>query len=183
MHIDPYADYVPRYSHHPHHSHPFDHDFFNRSFFSGPFGASSSRSRGRTNPFTFTDPFALFDAIFEDMHRQFDGPFFGNTSPFGRQSSNHASPFDRMGMFPFGALPPFPNSLLALDSSFPGGSSFHSSQTLVPPSGSRNDHWVSQSRMTRTINGVTESVWKRTDSNVSIPSMIVKYLLLTFSVG
>jgi DnaJ family protein B protein 6 len=34
--------------------------------------------------------------------------------------------------------------------------------------GDGNGQWVSQSKVTRTINGVTESVFKRIDSNVSL---------------
>jgi hypothetical protein len=30
--------------------------------------------------------------------------------------------------------------------------------------------WVSESRMTRTVNGVTESIWKRKDGVVCVPS-------------
>lgn len=34
--------------------------------------------------------------------------------------------------------------------------------------GSGGVRWTQESRMTRTINGVTESVWSRTDSDVSL---------------
>lgn len=32
-----------------------------------------------------------------------------------------------------------------------------------------NGRWVAESRMTRTVNGVTESVWKRRDGVVCVP--------------
>lgn len=110
------------------------------------------------------------------MNRQFDDPFFGSASPFGHSPFGHSSLFGQMGIRPFGALPSLVNSdhLLGLGSSFPEGSHFQSSQTFISSGSGRNDGWVSQSRMTRSVNGVTESVWKRKDANVSTQNSLSK---------
>ncbi|THH10367.1 hypothetical protein EW145_g1397 [Phellinidium pouzarii] len=141
----------------------FNSPFFNEPFFNDPFftqtsGASSSRSRRHYNPPGFTDPFALFNSIFGDMHRSFDDPFFADAGPFGSQ------PFGSFNRNPFGHLQ-MNNVFPAIDGPFQGQTSnFQSSSRGVRTHGDGNGHWVSQSRMTQTINGVTESVWKRTDS-------------------
>ena len=46
--------------------------------------------------------------------------------------------------------------------------SFQSSSAGFSTQGNNNGQWISQSRMMRSINGVTESIWRRTDSRVCI---------------
>ncbi|KAI5121626.1 hypothetical protein M0805_001155 [Coniferiporia weirii] len=157
---DPYADRAHR---HGHHSTPFDDPFF-----AHPFGASPGSRPQARSPFGFTDPFALFNSIFGDTRHPFDDPFFAGSGAFGSHPFGHSSPFGgsfggnpALGMFPgmnmHPALgDPFQSQIANFQSSSQGGFSHGSNG---------NGHWVSQSRMTRTINGVTESVWKRTDSN------------------
>lgn len=144
-------------------------------------GASSSRSRAHNNAFPgFTDPFTLFDSIFGDMRRQFDDPFFADArstaggsgsfgNPFGTDPFGHGSLFDRMtsGHHAFGMLPPA-NGMFS-QSSAPFQSQSHSMNFQSSSRGGLNGdgQWVSQSRITRSVNGVTESVWKRTDASVS----------------
>ncbi|TFK51716.1 DnaJ-domain-containing protein [Heliocybe sulcata] len=141
------------------------------SQFRDPFFDFPDPFRGSRRHFVYTDPFELFDSIFGDIHRKpFNDPFFDDfPSPFTNSQSSR-DPFNAFGggsmMSPFGGLL--------------GGSMFGPFQQMAD---SRNDNvrsasftsigvdngqerrWVSQSKMTRTINGVTESVWKRTDSD------------------
>lgn len=167
---EPYADRRRRPQ-----AHAYRHgsgDFFDDRAFSdpffAPFDAFGSRSRSRAFP-GFTDPFALFNEIFGDMERHFEDPFFGEPRHAARGPFGHGSIFDRMGGSPFGMLPPMNNMFDHM-----GGP--HQAHTMSFSSSSRgslargpdgNPQWVSQSRISRSINGVTEGVWKRTDSNVS----------------
>ncbi|EJD07636.1 DnaJ-domain-containing protein [Fomitiporia mediterranea MF3/22] len=177
---DPYAEQAHhRHRHHPHAHHhrhgfggSFNDPFFNDPFFARPFG---SRSRPRNDPFFgFTDPFALFDQIFGDMRHSFEDPSFGVPfpsagSPFARTPFGHSSLFDRMmgGNPAFGMLPPSTDPFNQSGRPLHGHSmSFSSSSRGTLTRGADgNPQWVSQSKMTRTVNGVTESVLKRTDSN------------------
>ena len=147
---------------------PFmDHPLFNR-----PFGPSRSR------PFTFTDPFELFNSLFGDLHSAFDNdPFFSNTpfrshfddpffrSPFGASpfGGRTGDPFGSMfGRSPFGGFlggPMFP----AIED-MPGGRFYSSSTEAI----GTNGQWVSRSQMTRTINGRTEVITKRIDTQVRL---------------
>ncbi|KAH8111011.1 DnaJ-domain-containing protein [Phellopilus nigrolimitatus] len=147
---------------------PFSNAAFNDPFFSHQFGASSPHMHAG-----FTDPFSLFDSIFGGMRHQFDDPFFANAhpsagSPFRRDPYGHGSLFDSM----MGGNPAF--GMLSQANAFPSMGAPFQGQTANFQSSSRgfsaggadgNTRWISQSRMTRSINGVTESVWKRTDSN------------------
>ncbi|CCL99671.1 uncharacterized protein FIBRA_01692 [Fibroporia radiculosa] len=138
-----------------------------------PFG-----SFGHQQSFVFTDPFVLFNSLFGDihqLHRQFfdDDPFSASQfhGAFGR------SPFDRMGD-PFGhtLMSPFGGSIFGSGpgllgsgpmfsdfmgpNSRPGGASYGSVSEAV----GRNGQWVSQSTVTRSINGRTETTTKRRDA-------------------
>lgn len=182
---EPYADHGSRPGHHRHRSHrhhdrrrdEFGDPFLNDPFFSDPFSG-----RSRSSP-AFSDPFALFDSIFGDMRRHFNDPFFNDAfgehfpqvggpfgrSAFGRSPFGGGSLFDRVMNDPsFGMLPPTTGMFPSLEAPR-HGQTFHSSSAGVftrGPDGS--GQWVTQSKMTRSVNGVTESVWKRTDSSVSI---------------
>ncbi|KZT10048.1 DnaJ-domain-containing protein [Laetiporus sulphureus 93-53] len=141
------------------------------SFASDPFFGSPSGFGSRRRPYAFTDPFELYNSLFGDVHRGFfDDNFY--TDPFP-STSVPRSPFDRMGD-PFGRSM-FGGSLFGgLGSrSFLGGSMFP--ERMGPGSTSRvygsasqavgmNGQWVSQSTMTRTINGRTEQITKRRDA-------------------
>ena len=117
----------------------------------------------------FTDPFTLFNSIFDDMHHHSSGPRVHTHSQV--HSPFRASPFsniDRMQAeiedfmenidrdpFGVGLTPRFtPRSRI---STFP---------TIDNEDG--GGRWVSNSFMSTTINGVTQSIQKQKDSNVSI---------------
>ncbi|KLO17980.1 DnaJ-domain-containing protein [Schizopora paradoxa] len=165
---------------HRHHTSPFGrmHDPFNDPF-SDPFFTESTpfgfggfgqhhgrrRASGSRSPFddlfTFTDPFELFRHVFAD------DPFFNGPS----SHSPFPSPFRRNDhmLFPNS---PFAGLLPQMSPAFadPRGmqsSSFQSQSTFARSSG-RNGQWVSESRSTRTINGVTESEWRRVDQNGNV---------------
>ncbi|KAL5513244.1 hypothetical protein ACEPAH_3642 [Sanghuangporus vaninii] len=147
-------------------------DPFDDPFFSQPLGSFGSRSRSRNDPFfSFTDPFALFEQLFGDMRRQFDDPAFGDpfpsASPLGRSPFGGGSLFDRMMGPSFGMLPPADDMFGQSSHPMQGQTmSFQSSSHGMLARGSDGkSQWVSQSKMTRSVNGVRESVWKRTDSN------------------
>ena len=114
----------------------------------------------------FTDPFALFDSIFGSFHQTFSDPFFTGgfeQSPHQFSRSRTLDPFATLSAFPFGP------SMFSDMMEGPGRHSAHvysqsSRGTVAPGQG-----WVSESVMTRTVNGVTESVRKRRDANVSLP--------------
>lgn len=144
--------------------------------FHDPFFDFPDPFRGTRRHFAFTDPFELFNSIFGDLHRGplggslFDDPFFDDfPSPFGGARRNR-DPFDSFGrgslMSPFGGLlggsmfSPFQQ---IMDS--PNANVRSASYSAIGYDNGQERRWVSQSRMTRTINGVTESVWKRTDSD------------------
>ncbi|KZT34241.1 DnaJ-domain-containing protein [Sistotremastrum suecicum HHB10207 ss-3] len=171
-----------RHHHHHHHSrdgrrhHPFGPSPFSEPFFEpffdvpppGQFPGPHSHYRPS---FGFTDPFELFNGVFRDMNRFDVDPFFSPTHPpFSSPFSHHAgmfgpsmfsSPFDRDPFFagPFG-------SMGAFDGPHHGGFLEGSSRSFFGDHiGGSGAKWVSESHASRTINGVTESVWKRTDSS------------------
>ncbi|KAF4610802.1 hypothetical protein D9613_006894 [Agrocybe pediades] len=133
--------------------------------FPDPFFAHHHAHRHHAySSFQFTDPFTLFDSIFEDLNpfrghstRQAPSPF--SMDPFERMNRFHAEidalmhdidrdPFGMSGFPSFGrhsALPSFP----AIDRS---------------PFDTSHGHWVSESFMTSTVNGVTQTISKRIDS-------------------
>ncbi|KAI0080128.1 DnaJ-domain-containing protein [Panus rudis PR-1116 ss-1] len=133
--------------------------FINDPFFNRPFGAR----RG----FMFTDPFELFNSIFGDLHGHFDDdPFIRDPFPsiFGRDpftSQFGRDPFGGSFMSPFGPGFPFGRSLL---SDFPTDMGSASTRSFVSSSVGINGQWVSQSKMTRTINGRTETIITKKDA-------------------
>ncbi|KAH9479496.1 DnaJ-like protein subfamily B member 8 [Psilocybe cubensis] len=116
--------------------------------------------------FEFTDPFELFNSIFEG------DPFFGGPSrhrhpsfspamdPFAHMHRMQAEiesfmdnidrdPFSMSGFPRFGFMPPIPTAPAIESSAF----------------NNNRGKWVSESFMTSTVNGVTQTIRKRVDSN------------------
>lgn len=113
----------------------------------------------------FTDPFRLFESIFGEMHHTMADPFFSD--PYRR---NHRHDPHHRGAGSF-----FDDPLVGVGFPFDRGNVFDDvmnsgngrsrvysevSRGAMAPDG----RWVSESRVTRSINGVTESVWKRKDA-------------------
>ncbi|PPQ90768.1 hypothetical protein CVT25_010157 [Psilocybe cyanescens] len=144
-----------------------------------PFSRSRRPSRSHTFPdpffshrhspfpsFQFTDPFELFNSIFEGTpfqsspsrhrHPSYPSPM----DPFAHMHRMQAEiesfmdgidrdPFNMSGFPRFGFIPPMPTV-----------------HAIEPPSFNNNrGHWVSESYMTSTVNGVTQTIRKRVDSN------------------
>lgn len=153
----------------------------------GNYYSSYSRQRpGRSHTFPsplfthdpfasfFTDPFTLFNSIFDDMprhssrvhpysHSSFRGNPFSN---FDRIQDDIESFMESIDRDPFGVgpIPRFtPRSRI---STFPSVDVFSNED-----GGGR---WVSDSFMSTTVNGVTQTIRKQKDSNVSVK------LLFTF---
>ncbi|KAI0046011.1 DnaJ-domain-containing protein [Auriscalpium vulgare] len=142
---------------------------------SGPTYADHGRHRERDHPwpqaeFFFMDPFRLFEETFADM---FNDPFFSNTLP-RRHHSRRMRPLDPYAGMPTFVGPPFTiNGMgvsMGMGPGFPEFVNMPSTSTHRVRSvtsqfvGMPDGRWVSESHMTRTINGVTESVWQRTDA-------------------
>lgn len=158
--------------------------FTNDPFFSAHFGPGSSFGP-RGPQFVFTDPFQLFNSMFGDPHTAFQNdPFFANT-PFTRSPFDDPffrTPFGQMSRDPFAGTPfsgtlshpsPFGGSMFG-GSPFGtlfSGPAFNTSSTRVYSSTTQsfggNGRFVSHSQTSRTINGRTETVTKRVDTDVS----------------
>ncbi|OCH87507.1 DnaJ-domain-containing protein [Obba rivulosa] len=145
-------------------SNPFTSD----PFFTSGFGF------GPRQHFNFTDPFVLFNSLFGDLHRVFEEdrlfsePF---PSPFGTHSPFGPDPFEPTMMSPFSTRSPFgsffgpgPSSPLRGFMDATRSSTNTRSYSSVSRSVSMNGQWVSQSKMTRTVNGRTETIDKRRDA-------------------
>lgn len=129
--------------------------------FPGPF---FSHHHAPFSPFQFTDPFTLFNSIFEgspfashSRHPSFMRPM----GPFSHMERIQAEiedfmedidrdPFGRSGFPRFSPM----SSMAAL-----GSSSFNDSS---------NGRWISESYMTSTVNGITQTIRKQTDVDVSL---------------
>ncbi|KZT65739.1 DnaJ-domain-containing protein [Daedalea quercina L-15889] len=131
--------------------------------FPDPFFSSGRGFGGRS--FVFTDPFVLFNSLFGDMHnmhRAFfedDDPFFSD--PFSAPSSRSpfGDPFGSSRRSPFGSFFGTGSMLSGLLDS-PNTRTYSQVNEAV----GRNGQWVSQSTMTRSINGRTEQITKRRDA-------------------
>lgn len=121
----------------------------------------------RPQSYTFTDPFRLFNSMFGDIHQVFDQDAF-----FDEPHHGPPRPMFEPSHVMFAPPPMFSLPLFA-DQSFEGSrprratysssSRFHSQ----PGRDGNGPRWVEESHMTRTINGVTQSISKQTDSSVS----------------
>ncbi|KAI9459039.1 hypothetical protein F5148DRAFT_1219613 [Russula earlei] len=112
---------------------------------------------------SFTDPFRLFESIFGDLHRAMSDPFLSD--PW-RRDRRHDMPRQRGRSFfdDFSIGTGFPFDRDFDDMVNPGGGrarvySQVSRGTMTP-----DGRWVGESRMMYTVDGVTESVWKRQDA-------------------
>jgi hypothetical protein len=148
------------------------------------------------NVFTFTDPFELFDSFFghpNPFHdpfpfgpsRAFPDPFFAATGPldyFGPFGPFNSGPGAGSGpireMFvhdPF-MLPMMGGGLFQSQATGGGGRSapyFSSgSSSYLNHQGAGGSQWISDSRSTSTVNGLTASVHERVDSLVRISSSV-----------
>ncbi|KAF8475147.1 hypothetical protein DFH94DRAFT_635407 [Russula ochroleuca] len=106
----------------------------------------------------FTDPFRLFESIFGELHNAMFDPFV----PRRRDRHHDAHQQRGRGFFDDHHGMGFPFDRGFDDTMNPGGRTRVYSQvsrSTVTPDG----RIVSESRMTRTVNGVTESIWKRKD--------------------
>jgi DnaJ family protein B protein 6 len=147
---------APVPEHHRHHNATgFNDPFFTDPFFSSPFFNSPHR---RAPHSSFTDPFVLFNSLFDDI--------FHDMQPHHNHRHDIFNPVQSHTVgFPFG----FGSGFFGGFGSLPNGASqmmSNSYQTSYMNDGSE-PRWISQSSMTRTINGVTETVQERIDSNVS----------------
>lgn len=150
----------------------------NDPFSGDPFYSSSPFGRNRSRQFAFTDPFELFNSLFGDLHAAFENdPFFSNTSfvrsPFDDRSFHSpfggslfggpmGDPFGSMfGRSPFGGL--LGGAMFPALEDMAGARVYSSSTQAV----GTNGQWVSRSQMTRTVNGRTEVITKRIDTEVS----------------
>lgn len=144
----------------------YTHEPFS-GFAGDPFFGRSRPMRG----FAFTDPFELFNSLFGDIHRAFSSdPFFDDfpmpRSPFesifgpsplrSRRDDFFGSPFGSIG---FGGGHP----LIEMMNGGLGGGNVRSYSSVSQAIGS-NGKWVSQSQVTRTINGRTETIITRRDA-------------------
>jgi len=133
----------------------------------GGFGGGNS-SFPRHHP--FTDPFVLFNSMFGDLHRHFDDPFPNFPQPHhggfeGPRPGRH-EPFERFDM-----PGPGPGPMLGFSFGPSGGMGFDG----IPPGRFRGEsrsfgigggrNWRSESRVTTSLNGVTQSTWTRVDSD------------------
>ena len=152
-----------------------------------PFDIDPLFSRGAFGrPFVFTDPFELFRSLFGDIHNihddfdDFDDPFFGpRHSPFASPFSSPFGRLDLLGGFPFGGPP----LLSGFGGSGMDGSNARSYSSVTQAIG-QNGQWVSQSTMTRTINGRTERISKRRDAQVCrLPRFQLCRRVLTLPLG
>lgn len=109
----------------------------------------------------FTDPFRLFESIFGELHNAMFDPFVPR-----RRDRHHDVHHQRgRGFFDDHHGMGFPFDRGFDDTMNPSGRTRVYSQvsrSTVTPDG----RIVSESRMTRTVNGVTESIWKRRDRSV-----------------
>jgi DnaJ family protein B protein 6 len=149
-----------------------DYDFRRRRHHAHSFGDSSSTPLGFSS-FAFTDPFALFDEIFGEEfpgwreHRsRFCGPSpFMGMDPFFNPFSN---PFARSPMGVDGLLAQMERDLFGMSSTFPSRTmlSSHAFAGIDSPFRDRGaGRFTQESYMTQTINGVTQTIHRRIDSD------------------
>lgn len=156
-------------------------DPFSSPFFDSHFGhAFHPRGHNHHAPsnFAFTDPFAMFDAVFADMERNFGfhaaGPSrdFQN-GPYGQprpRHAHHSMPDQSMLGFPSGAPMFLPMNTGGLFDQFfesPQDLHRHRSNSQRRNTVSSGPLWVSEERSMKSVNGVTEAMWRRRDANVS----------------
>lgn len=144
-------------------------------------GGATPRHHGRSGQNQFTDPFELFEAMFGDMHREFNDPF----APFAHQHrararhGRHAQPNGfrpgPMSAFPFGpsGMGLFNDMMGMPGNMFPADTRGGSGR-----GNGRNQRWTQETRVTTSVNGVTQSTWTRVDSDVSRSSSSGPFYLI-----
>lgn len=168
----------------PHQDPFFD---FNSNFHGFPgFGAGGS-SMPPHNP--FTDPFVLFNSMFGDLNGHIHEPFMhfshGDTFDGPREHGGpHHDRFDREAMFSSGGPGPMPGLFSptagmgmfgGMDASSGAPQRFRAQSTFRAGSGRYG--WQRESRVTTTVNGVTQSTWTRVDSDVSLCIFVYCYYI------
>jgi DnaJ homolog subfamily B member 6 len=165
----------PRRNRHHNSGHP-DPFFDFHSNFHGPgmraFGAGGS-SMPRHNP--FTDPFVLFNSLFGDFNGYMHEPFvqFPHGEARGRGRAHHDG-FERADMFGPGGPGPMPafNPTAGMGMFGGMGPSGGMPQRFRTESSFRSTGgrhgFRRESRVTTTVNGVTQSTWTRVDLDVSL---------------
>ncbi|KAG6850784.1 hypothetical protein H0H93_008822 [Arthromyces matolae] len=125
---------------------------------------------GHHQPFAFTDPFALFDSIFDDMfpdpHRHY--------RPHRHDASSFAPDLSRMMnddfFFPRHGFGPRLSDISAFPSFYDHSSLTAAAHGRLDPGQSGNGtggfQWYSESHHSTTVNGVTQSTHRRRDWNV-----------------
>ncbi|KIJ55682.1 hypothetical protein M422DRAFT_24233 [Sphaerobolus stellatus SS14] len=142
------------------------HDPFVRS---GPFSSHHAQ-------FAFHDPFELFNAIFAELDHDLIDPF-SSRSPFGQNPFGGV--FAQPTVFPsaFSRPPMHSSSLLGRGFggmlNFPGSTnarsySYSSSSSGSMGRGGEGPQWVSERRIQRTINGVTQTMHEKRDSQGNV---------------
>lgn len=162
-----------RYETSPHHYQPFDFTYPSPMFSAFPSASFGGGHHPRSH-FHFTDPFTLFDSIFGDFQRAglFQFPHHhGETLSHPRHHEyltddhHHYEDPRRAGY----AGTHHRRHTHSQGSSFPPAQSSGVIYQSESHGYSRNGRWTQESRMTSTVNGVTQSVWKRTDADVCHP--------------
>ncbi|KIM82972.1 hypothetical protein PILCRDRAFT_819773 [Piloderma croceum F 1598] len=135
------------------------------------FGAGGSSVPPR-NP--FTDPFVLFNSMFGDLNRHMPEPFmhFDTFDPPRERRRPRRDPFERETMFGPGGPGPMPGpfsssagmGMFGGMGASGGAPQRFRAQSSFRASGGRYG-WQRESRVTTTVNGVTQSTWTRVDSD------------------
>jgi DnaJ family protein B protein 6 len=137
----------------------FNDPVFNDPIFTNPYFGSPYRNSSRTT--LFTDPFTLFNSLFEGMGGGDD--YLDPRWPYDRYDRD---PFRFMSMgFPYGFGATF-RSGFGGHRKYPESSLKTTSYQNRSPDG-KPAHWVYENTMYRSVNGVTQVVTERRDSNVS----------------
>ena len=116
----------------------------------------------------FTDPFTLFNSIFDDMSLHSSGPRVHSHShtPF---RAGPFSNFDRMQAEIEGFMENIDRDPFGVGHNFPRFTPRTPISTFpAVDNGDGGGRWVSNSFMSTTVNGVTQTIHKQKDSNVSI---------------
>lgn len=135
------------------------HSAFDEPFFTNGFEDHSFNGSSRREP-PFMTPFDLFNSMFQEFSDERDRDFQG----FRPSYEPPRDPFR------------FRSSLRASGGVSFGGNGFSRTRSSTHSSSfgnmGGNGQWVSESRMTRTVNGVTESIHERHDAIVRACSLI-----------
>jgi len=144
------SPYRPSHNHHSSRNPPFSDPFFGHPH--DPFS------------FVFTDPFTLFDSIFGSLDAHHNNATHHYHNHNHASSSRHTDPFERTRRM-HSEFDSFVNHSLFPTGGFfgmPAIISFPSPEPASFSDGHRGG-WASESFMTSTVNGVTQTIHKRRD--------------------